>query len=82
MAGIAQGRGLNPGEDICAGQGSRAGKGRDLDALLLGLYLAEDRDPIGGRTLTNPFIVVSSKAALRAGRGQGAVALHDQDHLR
>jgi len=37
MAGIAQSRGLNPGEDICVGQGSRAGKGRDLDALLLGL---------------------------------------------
>ena len=50
--------------------------------IVLGLYLAEDRDPIGGRTLTNAVIVVPGKTDLRAGRGQRAVALHDQDHLR
>jgi len=44
--------------------------------------LTKNGQTIGRRSLTNAVIVVPGKTALRPRRGQRAVALHDQDHLR
>ena len=84
MADIAQGCCLDAQENVCAGQGCWLGECRKPQRVKFGscFSLTKNGQTIGRRSQTNAVIVVSSKTALRPRRGQRAVALHDQDHLR
>lgn len=84
MPGVAKRRGLDGRQNIGAGQGCRTGACCKTQRVRFNSWFifTEDRQLISRGPLSDAVIVSAGKAALGAGYGQRAIALHDQYHLR